>query len=72
MSRADRDLERRLLVCLDGTGPRSRAYLVRAYGSQIEPIVDGLLERGVLVRRGSKRCSVVAIKGRRAPRRSAA
>ena len=53
-------LERRLRSMLDGTGPRSRPYLISYFGTQIEPVLDRLLERGVIVRRGSKRGSVIA------------
>ena len=57
-------LERRLRSMLDGTGPRSRPYLVSYFGTQIEPVLDRLLEQGVIVRRGSKRGSVIALKVR--------
>lgn len=49
---------------LDGTGPRSRPYLVSYFGTQIEPVLDELLEQGVIVRKGSKRGSVIALKVR--------
>lgn len=62
-------LRERLLVALDVTGPRSRAYLIRAYGGQIEPVIDGLIESGVLVERGVKKGRRVYLKGRRNPRR---
>ena len=61
-------LRERLLVRLEGTGPRSRAYLIRTYGSQIEPVIDGLIESGVLVERGVKKGRQVYLKGRRNPK----